>query len=159
MNDILKLLDRDCTYTAGQMASMLGLNESDVKAAMAKYAEDKVILGYKAVIDWEKTGEEIVTAMIDVKVTPQRGEGFDRVAERIYQYDEVESLYLMSGGYDLSVVIKGRKLKEVALFVAQKLSTLDGVTGTATHFILKKYKDNGVMFTVPEETQERIQMV
>lgn len=158
MNDILKLLDRDCTCTTAQMASMLGLNEADVAAAKAKYEEEKIILGYKAVVDWEKTGEEIVTAMIEVKVTPQRGEGFDRVAERIYQYDEVESVYLMSGGYDLSVTIKGRTLKEVALFVAQKLSTLDGVTGTATHFILKKYKDNGVMFIEPEQQQERIQL-
>ncbi len=156
MSEILKLLNRDCTYSAGQIASMLGLNEADVKAAVEKYEEEKVILGYKAVIDWEKTGEEIVTAMIDVKVTPQRGEGFDRVAERIYQYDEVESLYLMSGGHDLSVVITGRTMKEVALFVAQRLSTLDGVTSTATHFILKKYKDNGVMFTEPDDTQERI---
>jgi DNA-binding Lrp family transcriptional regulator len=159
MNDILKMLDRDCTCSVSQIASMLGLDKDDVAAAKEKYEEEKVILGYKAVIDWEKTGEEIVTAMIDVKVTPQRAEGFDRVAERIYQYDEVESLYLMSGGYDLSVVIKGRTLKEVALFVAQKLSTLDGVTGTATHFILKKYKDNGVIFSGPQETQERIQMV
>lgn len=159
MSEILKLLNRDCTYSASQIASMLGLNEADVKAAVEKYEEDKIILGYKAVIDWEKTGEEIVTAMIDVKVTPQRGEGFDRVAERIYQYDEVESLYLMSGGHDLSVVITGRTMKEVALFVAQRLSTLDGVTSTATHFILKKYKDNGVMFTGPEDTQERITLL
>lgn len=159
MSEILKLLNRDCTYSASQIASMLGLNEADVKAAVEKYEEDKIILGYKAVVDWEKTGEEIVTAMIDVKVTPQRGEGFDRVAERIYQYDEVESLYLMSGGHDLSVVITGRTMKEVALFVAQRLSTLDGVTSTATHFILKKYKDNGVMFTGPEDTQERITLL
>jgi DNA-binding Lrp family transcriptional regulator len=106
-------------------------------------------------VDWDRTDEEIVTALIEVKVTPQRGLGFERVAERIYQYDEVESLYLMSGGYDLSVTIAGKSMKEVALFVATKLAPIEGVSGTATHFILKRYKDHGVMFKIEEEKQEK----
>jgi len=159
MNEILKLIDKDCTYSASQIASMLGMEERAVKHEIAELEENRTILGYKAVIDWEKTDEEIVTALIEVRVTPTRGEGFDRVAERIYQFDEVKSLYLMSGGYDLTVIITGKTLKEVALFVAQKLAPLDGVTGTATHFILKKYKDDGVMYTQHQPQQERIEMV
>lgn len=159
MNEILKLVDKDCTYTVSQIASMLGMEEQAVKDEIASLEENRTILGYKAVIDWEKTDEEVVTALIEVRVTPTRGEGFDRVAERIYQFDEVKSLYLMSGGYDLTVIITGRTLKEVALFVAQKLAPLDGVTGTATHFILKKYKDDGVMYTQQQPQQERIEMV
>jgi len=159
MCEILKLLEQDSTYTTAQIAAMLDMDEAEVAAKIREYENNGVILGYKAVIDWDKTDEELVTAMIDVRVTPQRDAGFGRVAERIYQYDEVQSLYLMSGGYDLSVVIAGRTMKEVALFVAQKLATIDGVSGTATHFILKKYKDGGVLFQQQEEQQERIEMV
>ena len=159
MKDILKLLNEDGTYTAAQIAKMLGLPEQEVAGEIKRYKEEKIILGNKAVIDWEKTDEEFVTALIDVRVTPTRGEGFDRVAERIYQYEEVESVYLMSGGYDLSVTIVGKTMKEVALFVAQKLSIIEGVTGTATHFVLKKYKDNGVTFASRGQQQERIELV
>jgi DNA-binding Lrp family transcriptional regulator len=141
------------------MAAMLGRSEAEVSDAIADFEARGVILRYKAVVDWEKTDVEMVTALIDVKVTPQRGEGFDRVAERIYQYDEVESLYLMSGGYDLSVLITGRTMKEVALFVAEKLAPLESVTGTATHFLLKKYKDGGVVFAPVTPQEERILMV
>ena len=158
MKQLLKLLEQDCTLSHAQLASMLGAEEAAVSKAIAQYAADGVILGYKAVIDWEKIQVETVTALIDVRVTPQRGEGFDRVAERIYQFDEVESLYLMSGGYDLSVLITGRTMKEVALFVAQKLAPLESVSGTATHFLLKKYKERGVVFVPREEQQERILM-
>lgn len=159
MLDILKLLSRDSTLSDHDMAVMLGIEESELRAAIAEYENHKVILGYKAIIDWEKAGEETVTAIIEVKVTPQRGEGFDRVAERIYQYDEVESLYLMSGGYDLTVFITGRTMKDVALFVAKRLATIDGVTGTATHFILKKYKESGMFFENGHEGQERIDIL
>ena len=111
-----------------------------------KYEEEKVILGYQAIVDWNGTDREDVTALIEVKVTPQREEGFDRVAERIYQYEEVESLYLMSGAFDFTVIISGRSLREVAGFVSDRLAPLEGVTATATHFILKKYKEKHLVF-------------
>jgi len=159
MLKLLKLLEKDSTLTHGQMAAMLGQTEAEVSAAIKGYEETGVILKYKAVVDWEKTGVEMITALIDVNVTPQRGDGFDRVAERIYQFDEVESLYLMSGGYDLSVLITGRTAKDVALFVSEKLAPLDCVTGTATHFLLKRYKDGGTVLTPVTPQQERILMV
>ena len=159
MLQLLRLLEKDCTLTNAQMAAMLGRTEEEVATAVKDYEEKGVILQYKAVIDWGKTDVEKVVALIDVKVTPQLGEGFDRVAARIYQFDEVESLYLMSGGYDLSVLITGRTMKDVALFVAEKLAPLESVTGTATHFLLKKYKDGGTVFESVPSRQERIQMV
>ena len=151
---LLALLEEDCTLTTGQLASMADMTEDGVKAAVAKYEADKVVLGYKAIVDWDRTDRESVTALIEVKVTPQRGAGFDRVAERIYQYDEVESVYLMSGAFDLTVIISGRTLKEVAQFVGEKLATIEDVTGTATHFILHKYKEKHLIFEKREE-QER----
>ena len=154
MRKLLQLLEQDCTLTDEQLASMANMTLEDVKAARAKLEEDKVILGYKAIVDWDRTRREAVTALIEVKVTPQRGEGFDRVAERIYQYDEVEAVYLMSGSFDLTVIISGRTLKEVASFVGERLSTLEDVTGTATHFILKKYKEKHLIFE-KQETQEK----
>ncbi|MPM59557.1 DNA-binding transcriptional activator DecR [bioreactor metagenome] len=151
---LLRLLEEDCTLTTGQLAAMADMPEEEVKAAVKKYEDDKVILGYKAIVDWDRTNLEAVTALIEVKVTPQRGEGFDRVAERIYQYDEVESVYLMSGAFDLTVIISGRTLKEVAQFVGERLAPLEGVTGTATHFILRKYKEKHLIFK-KQEKQER----
>ena len=153
-NKLLKLLEEDCTYTQEQLASMADMPLEDVKAAIKRYEEEKIVLGYKAIVDWDRTQEESVTALIEVKVTPQRNEGFDRVAERIYQYDEVESVYLMSGAFDLTVIISGRTLREVALFVSERLSTIQGVTGTATHFILKKYKEKHLVFR-PQDPEER----
>ena len=134
---------------------MTGMTEAEVTAAVKEYEKNNVILGYQALVDWDRTDRESVTALIEVSVTPQRGEGFDRVAERIYQYDEVESVYLMSGSFDLTVIISGRSLKEVALFVGQKLAPLEDVTGTATHFILKKYKEKHLIFKQPEVQEER----
>ena len=151
---LLQLLEEDCTLTPEQLASMANMTVDEVKASIKRYEENKVILGYKAIVDWDRTDREAVTALIEVKVTPQRGEGFDRVAERIYQYDEVESVYLMSGSFDLTVIISGRTLREVAEFVGQRLATLEDVTGTATHFILKKYKEKHLIFEKREE-QER----
>ena len=152
MTKLLQLLEEDCTLTPEQLASMADRKVEEVKAAIAKYEQDKVILGYKAIVDWDRTEREAVTALIEVKVTPQRGEGFDRVAERIYQYDEVESVYLMSGGaYDLIVIISGRTLREVAQFVGERLAPLEDVTGTATHFILRKYKEKHLIFPKQEE--------
>lgn len=151
MTKLLRLLEGDCTLTPEQLASMTGMTVDEVKAAVRRYEEDKIILGYQAIVDWDRTEREAVTALIEVKVTPQRGEGFDRVAERIYQYDEVESVYLMSGAFDLTVIISGRTLKEVAQFVGERLSTLENVTGTATHFILRKYKEKHLIFQKQEQ--------
>ena len=154
MAKLLQLLEQDCTLTPEQLASMTDMTVEDVKAEIKRYEDEKIILGYQAIVDWDRTHREAVTALIEVKVTPQRGEGFDRVAERIYQYDEVESVYLMSGAYDLTVIISGRSLKEVAQFVGERLSTLEDVTGTATHFILHKYKEKHLIFE-KQEKQEK----
>ena len=153
-NKLLRLLEEDCTLTTEQLASMADMTVEEVKAAIKQYEDDKIVLGYKAIVDWDRTDRESVTALIEVKVTPQRNEGFDRVAERIYQYDEVESVYLMSGAFDLTVIISGRTLREVAEFVGQRLATIEDVTGTATHFILKKYKEKHLIFE-KQEQQER----
>ena len=154
MAKLLRLLEQDCTLTHEQLASMTDMTVADVKAAIQRYEADKTILGYQAIVDWDRTDREAVTALIEVKVTPQRGDGFDRVAERIYQYDEVESVYLMSGGYDLQLVIKGQTFQEIALFVAKRLSPLDDVLSTATHFVLRTYKKEGRLYQ-DEEIDER----
>ena len=154
MTKLLQLLENDCTLTPEQLASMADMPVEEVKAAIKKYEDDKVILGYKAIVDWDRTEREAVTALIEVKVEPQLGDGFDRVAERIYQYEEVESCYLMSGDFDMTVIISGRTLREVANFVTQKLSTIDAVQSTATHFILKKYKENHLIFNKEREKEE-----
>lgn len=155
MEKLLQLLEKDCTLTPEQLAAVLGQTEEEVKAQIAAYEQDRVLLGYKAIVDWDRTKRESVTALIEVNVTPQRGNGYDRIAQRIYQYEEVESCYLMSGSFDMTVIISGRTLKEVARFVADKLAPIEGVTGTATHFILKKYKENHLVFEKQEEQEER----
>ena len=146
MTKLLQLLEEDCTLTHEQLAAMADMTVEEVKAAVKKYEEEKVILGYQAIVDWNTTDREDVTALIEVKVIPQREEGFDRIAERIYQYDEVEALYLMSGAFGFTVIISGRTLREVASFVSDRLAPLEGVTSTATHFILKKYKEKHLIF-------------
>ncbi len=143
---ILELLERDCTLSADQIAVMLDMPREEVDTAIAGYKEDKTILGYKTLINWEKTDKESVDALIELKVTPQHGEGFDRIAQRIYSYPEVKSVYLMSGGFDITVIVEGASMKEVALFVANRLAPMDAVISTATHFVLKKYKQDGVIF-------------
>lgn len=146
-NKILDLLEESSKYSAADIAIMLGITEEEVTTTIKDLEKRKVICGYKTLINWDKVVErETVTALIELKVTPQRGEGFDKVAKRIYQFDEVKSVYLMSGGFDLTVIIEGRTMKEVALFVGQRLAPLDSVLSTATHFVLKKYKDHGVIF-------------
>ena len=144
--EILKLLENDARLTAEQLSVMLDKDKKEKEKEISELEKSGTILGYKAIVDWEKTEMESVTAMIDVKLTPQRDRGFDSVAEKIYNYPEVKSVYLMSGAYDLSVVIEGKTMKEVALFVSQKLSTIDAVNSTATHFVLHKYKDKGVLY-------------
>ncbi|MBQ9097814.1 MAG: Lrp/AsnC family transcriptional regulator [Clostridia bacterium] len=150
MDKILKLLEDDATLTAEQLAIMCQKEVGDIKKMIKQYEQEGVILGYKTLIDWDKTDREYVSALIEVKITPQRDRGFDRVAERIYNYPEVQSLYLMSGGYDLAVQIEGKTMKEVAYFVAQKLAPIEDVISTATHFVLRKYKDKGVIYGVVE---------
>ena len=154
-NKLLELLEGDPTLTHAQLAAMTGLTEEEVTSAVAQYEKDHVILGYKTIVDWDRTDREAVTALIEVSVTPQRGEGFDRIAQRIYQYDEVESVYLMSGAFDFTVIISGRTLREVAQFVGEKLAPIEDVTGTATHFILKKYKEKHLIFPTQEVQEER----
>jgi DNA-binding Lrp family transcriptional regulator len=146
MNEILEILEKNDKYTDEQLAVMLNKSVDEIRAAIKKLEEENIILGYNTLINWEKTDKEKVTALIEVKVTPQRGEGFDKVAARIYRYPEVKSCYLMSGGFDLTVIIEGATMKEVALFVAEKLAPLESVLSTATHFVLKKYKDKGTIF-------------
>ena len=153
--EILKLLEKDARLSAEQIATMLTLDTDSVKKEIETMEQSGVILGYNTVVDWEKTDREAVTAMIDVKLTPQQNKGFDRVAEKIYNYPEVKSVYLMSGAYDLSVLIEGKTMKEVAFFVSQKLAPIDAVISTATHFVLHKYKDTGVLYDTSADIDER----
>ena len=155
MNEkLLAALEENCNLTVEQLAAKAGLSVAEAKAAIKQAEDEKLILGYKAIVDWERTAQEAVTALIEVNVTPQRGDGFDRIAQRIYQYEEVESCYLMSGAFDMTVIISGRSLKEVAQFVGRKLAPIEGVTGTATHFILKKYKEKHLVFDKQEKQKE-----
>jgi DNA-binding Lrp family transcriptional regulator len=150
MREILKVLEQDARATPRQIAAQTGIAEETVAARIAEWEADGIIRRYKTVVDWERFGDERVFAFIDVKVTPARGVGFDDVAERIYRYPEVHSVYLVSGTQDLRCVLEGRTMREVADFVAQKLSTIDRVTSTSTHFLLKKYKDDGDIFADSE---------
>jgi DNA-binding Lrp family transcriptional regulator len=154
--EILEILGRDARATVTDMAVMLGAAESAVEAAIAELERDRVIVQYNTVIDWNKMGSDSVQALIEVRVTPQRGKGFDDIARRIYGFQEVYATYLMSGAYDLMVLVGGSSMKEVAFFVAEKLSTIDGVLSTATHFVLKKYKDNGVIVEGDEIADDRL---
>lgn len=151
MEEILEIMEKDSRITPEEIAVMTGRDVQQVKDAISKMEQDGTILGYATVVNWEKTARESVTALIEVKVIPQRGQGFDKIAERIYRYPEVKSVYLVSGGFDLAVIIEGKTLNEVAYFVAEKLATLESVQGTATHFVLKKYKDKGVIFGEQEK--------
>ena len=152
--EILTLLENDARLTPEQLSVMLNKSKDEIEKEINRMEQNGTILGYKTIIDWEKTEKDPVIAMIDVKLTPQRDRGFDRVAEKIYNYPEVKSVYLMSGAYDLSVVIEGKTMKEVAYFVAQKLAPIEYVISTATHFVLRKYKDKGVIYGA-EEVDER----
>lgn len=153
MDKILKLLEDDSRLTPIQLAMMLDMSEDDVKAKIQEYEDNNTIMGYKTLINWEKTDTEMVTAFIELKITPQRGLGFDKVAERIYNYPQVQSVYLMSGGYDLSVIIEGKTMKEVALFVAEKLAPMESVVSTATHFVLRSYKEKGVIYAQKQKDE------
>jgi len=145
--EILDILRKNSRISDEELAIMLDTDVESVKAVIKDMEDKGIITGYKTLIDWEKAEENVVTAYIEVRVTPQRGQGFDKVAERIYQYPQVTACSLMSGGFDLVVVVEGKTMKEVALFVAEKLATIDSVLSTSTHFVLKNYKDNGVIFS------------
>lgn len=150
--EIVEILEKDARIHMEDLAKMVQLSLPETKDIIKKLEEQKVIVKYTSVIDWGKVEDHSgLTAMIDVKVTPKRGVGFDEIAERIYRYKEVKSVYLMSGAYDLSVEIEGKSMNEVAHFVSQKLSTLDSVISTTTHFILKKYKHDGTIFETDDD--------
>ena len=143
--EILNLINKNSRLTAAEIAKVLNVKENVVAEEIKKMEEEQIICGYNTLINWDKTDRELVTALIEVKVTPQRGLGFDSIAERLYKYDEVTSVYLMSGGFDFTVIIEGKSMKSVAQFVAAKLAPLDSVLSTSTHFVLKKYKDYGTI--------------
>ena len=153
--EILKAMDQNSKLSTKELSEMLGKEEGYVVDEIKAMEKERVICGYPTLIDWDKTGEERVTALIEVTVTPQRGMGFDKIAERIYKFEEVEALYLMSGGYDLTVMIVGKTLREVAEFVSSKLAPMESVVSTATHFVLKKYKQHGLEM-VGEKVDERM---
>ncbi len=154
--DILELLENNSKISLEQVATMLGVSEEEVKEVVVELEEQNVIVKYATLIDWDKTDKELVSALIDVKVTPERDLGFDAVAKRIYRFPEVSSVFLISGGYDLSVKVEGRTMKEVALFVAEKLATIEHVQSTATHLMLKTYKKDGVIFKGEQQPVERL---
>jgi len=154
---ILTTIEKNSRIDLNELAIRLGVTEVEVANALEDMEKEGIICGYHTMIDWDKTSIDKVSALIEVRVTPQREEGFDRIAERIYNYPEVTSVYLISGGYDLLVSLEGKSLKEVAQFVSEKLSTLDTVISTATHFILKRYKDHGtIMNTRTEDGREKV---
>ena len=159
MDEVLRMLEKDSKLTAKQIATALGKDEAEVRALVSKYEADHVILKYTALIDYDKLEDDSVTALIEVKISPQKGDGYDRIAQRIYQYDEVESLYLMTGDYDLLVTMTARNVKEAAQFVYEHLAAIEGVTSTATHFIMKKYKEKYCLFDKELEQEERLLFV
>lgn len=157
MEEILNILDKEKgNVSRAKIAQMLGMEEKEVTDKIEKMEKENVIVGYKTIVNWDKTDKDVVVALIDLRITPQRGEGFDKVAERIYKYPQVKSLYLMSGAYDLAVTIEGKSMKEVALFVAQKLAPMDSIISTATHFVLKKYKEEGIVFEDDEKDTRQV---
>ena len=157
MDDILRILDKEQgIVSAAKIARMLGLSEAEVDERLRQLEAEHIIVGYKTIVNWDKTDRDVVTALIDLRVTPQRGAGFDKIAERIYKYPQVKALYLMSGAYDLSVMIEGKTMKDVALFVARKLAPMDSIISTATHFVLKKYKSEGIIFDDNEKDTRQV---
>lgn len=157
MEEILNILDKEKgNVSRAKIAQMLGMEEKEVADKIEKMEKENVIVGYKTIVNWDKTDKDVVVALIELRITPQRGEGFDKVAERIYKYPQVKSLYLMSGAYDLAVTIEGKSMKEVALFVAQKLAPMDSIISTTTHFVLKKYKEEGIVFEDDEKDTRQV---
>ncbi len=156
MKDIFKILEQDARTTPERIAAMTGLSPEQVRNAMAKAEAERAIVKYKTVVDWERLGEAQVWALIEVRVTPQRDVGFDAVARRIYRFPEARTVYLVSGTYDLMVVVVGKTMQEVASFIAEKLAPIEGVQGTVTHFILKRYKEDGELLAQAEGAPTRL---
>lgn len=155
-DELLAIIEKNSRIDTKELAVLLGVEEIDIVNELAKLQDEGIICGFHTLINWEKTDIEKVTALIEVRVTPQRGQGFDNIAERIYKYPEVRAVYLISGGFDLLVILEEKSLKEIANFVSDKLSTLDSVLSTATHFILKKYKDHGIMLSEKYEDKREV---
>ncbi len=153
MRELLEILEHNSRVTVSELASMLQKSEYEIEKEISRLEREKIILSYGALINWERFGDDTVTAVIEINLTPQREVGFDAIAERIYRFDEVRTVYLMSGNFDLLVIIEGKSLKDVANFVATRLSTIEGVTQTRSHFMLKAYKKDGVI--VDDEEQDR----
>lgn len=154
--EILQLLEKNARYTSKEIAVMLGLDVIQVETEIKTLEKERIICGYHALVDWDKTDDDKISALIELKVSPQRGEGFDRIAEKIYQYPEVESLYLMSGGYDFTVILKKATMKEIAHFVSTRLATMEEVQSTVTHIVLVRYKDHGTLFTAPKKDMRMV---
>ncbi len=154
--EILKIISKNSKIPVEDLAAMVNAPEKEVVETIQAMEEEGVICGYPALINWDHTDNEIVTALIEVKVAPQRGTGFDKIAERIYRFDEVESVYLMSGGFDLTVIIEGHSMKEVARFVATKLAPMESIVSTGTHFVMKKYKAHGLPMIKDKHEDERM---
>ncbi|MGN0375926.1 MAG: Lrp/AsnC family transcriptional regulator [Butyrivibrio sp.] len=153
---ILTVLEKNSRIDIADLAALLGESEINVANEIADMEKEHVICGYHTLINWDKTSDEKVTALIEIKVTPQKGLGFGAIAERIYNYSQITALYLMSGGFDFTVIIEEKTMKEVALFVANKLAPLDGVLSTSTHFVLKKYKDHGTVLEIPDNDERML---
>ncbi len=153
MRELLEILEKNGRTSPGELASILQKSEYEVEKDIARLEKEKIILSYGALINWEKFGDDRVTAIIEINLTPQREVGFDAIAERIFRFDEVRTVYLMSGSFDLLVIIDGKSLKEIANFVATRLSTIEGVTQTRSHFMLKAYKKDGVI--IEDEEKDR----
>ncbi|KGP77028.1 AsnC family transcriptional regulator [Desulfosporosinus sp. Tol-M] len=153
---LLKIIAEDCRLTPEELSVQTGLPAEYIRQRIIDWEKEKVIVGYKPMINWARTGEEKVSALIEVKVLPQRGYGFDKIAKRLQKFPEIKTLFLMSGGYDLSLLIEGKTMQDVALFVAEKLAPLEHVQSTATHFVLRRYKQNGIELMGEEETIQRL---
>ena len=155
LKEILKILEKDARTTTKQLATMTGASEDEVTKLIKKAEAERTILKYKTMINWDKVGDEQVRALIEVKVTPQRDVGFNSIAERIYRFPQAHTVYLVSGTYDLAVLVLGRSMHEIADFVTQKLAPIEGVQGTATHFLLKRYKEDGEILEEGEENKRQ----
>jgi len=158
MKEILRILEKDARKTPQQIATMIGIPVDQVEEAIKRAESDRTILKYKTVVNWDKLGEEQVRALVEVKVVPQRDVGFDAIAERIYRFPEARSVYLVSGTYDLAVLVEGATMQEVASFVSQKLAPMESIQGTVTHFLLKRYKEDGEVIE-PEERPKRVPLM
>ena len=154
---ILEILAEDARTDADRIAVMTGKSKEEVEEAVSRLEKERILLKYPAMVNWDRVREDVVQALIEVRVTPQRDEGFDAIAEKIYRFEEVKSVYLMSGAYDLLVIVEGANIKQLAIFVGEKLSTLENVLSTATHFVLKKYKQDGVIMEKTAE-DDRLQV-